>query len=319
MHKYVSCYGLCESCIMKILVTGGSGYIGSHVIKRLGRRFNFINYDIREDSRDDVRNFKRLRKAVRGVNGVIHLAAIARPKWCFENPKTCLDTNVIGTMNVLEAVRQTNPKAWIIFGSSREIFGNPPAFPVTEKTPRSPLNAYAVSKVTGEDLMKQYAENYGLKCLTVRFCGVYTGKDDILDRVIPKFIGQALRGLPITIEGDGKKKKFDFVYIDDAVEGVSRAISFAARQKKGFYEDITLAANSPKSLYDLAKLITRLSGSKSRIVTIAERSYDVKGFWGTYNKAKKLVGWGPKISLEEGLNRAIKGLKPAFLKKRFNY
>lgn len=311
---------------MRILITGGAGYIGSNLIKRLGKRFHFarpervewVNYDIRKNRRDDILNLARLKKAVRGTDGILHLAAIARPKWCFENPKVCLETNILGTINVLEAVRQVNPGAWIIFGSSREVFGNPSHFPVGDKTPRAPLNAYAVSKVAGEDLARQYAKNYGLRCLTVRFCGVYTGGGDILDRVIPKFIGQALRGLPITIEGDGKEKKFDFVYIDDIVEALRRAIYFIAKKEKGFYDDLTLSVNNPVSLYDLSRMIRRLTGSKSRIINLPERSYDVKGFWGKNDKAKRLLGWKPKVSLEEGIRRSIEELKPVFLKKRYS-
>jgi|SRR3989338_17559 len=301
---------------MKILLTGGSGYIGSSVIKRLGGRFSFaspesikwVNFDIKEKKKDDVRNLSRLLDAVKGVDGVVHLAAISRPKWGFQDPLTCLDTNIRGTFNVLEAVRLKNPKAWVILGSSREVFGNL-KYSGKETSPRNPRNAYAVSKCAGEDLLKQYAENYGLSCLTIRFCGVYTGRDDILDRVIPRFINQARRGAPITIEGDGKKK-YDFVYIDDAVDGIARAIRFISSKPKGFYDDITLSRQKPTSLLKLAKLIMKLTRSRRRIIFQKNRSYDQDNFWGSFAKAKRLLGWSPKISLHEGLIRSIEELKP---------
>lgn len=293
----------------KILITGSAGYIGSSFRARFRGRFSFINFDIAENKKNDVRDFERVKRAVRNADGVLHFAAVSRPKWGFEDPYRCLTTNVLGTVNVLEAVRQINPRAWVILGSSREVFGNVKKFPATEATPRSPLNAYAVSKVAGEDLLRQYAANYGLRCLALRFCGVYTGAKDILDRVIPRFILQALQGVPITIEGQGIER-FDFVFIDDALDGIFRAIRFLSVKPKGFYDDVTLAHYEPVSLYALAQLIIRFSRSRSAIQFVRTRSYDQKGFWASFAKAKKTLGWIPKFSLEKGLQKAIEELKP---------
>ncbi len=292
---------------MKILVTGSSGYIGSSVIERLGGRFSFVSFDIRENSKDDIRDLARLKRAVQGVDGVLHLAAISRPKWGFEDPYGCISTNVLGTLNVLEAVRRKNPRAWVILGSSREVFGNVKKFPGTEKTPRAPLNAYAVSKVMGEDMLRQYAANYGLSCLTIRFCGVYTGVRDVLDRVIPRFILRALRGAPLEVEGGDQA--FDFVHIEDTVVGIRRAIQFVSKKHGSFYDDVTLARGKPATLNELAAVVIRLIGSKSRVVHVRARTYDQRGFWGSFSKAKKLFGWTPKISLEDGLVKSIKELK----------
>lgn len=290
---------------MKILLTGGSGYVGTCLKHKLSAIYSFNNYDIKNNLKDDVRDLTRLEKAVRGVSGVVHLAAISRPKNAFTDPYTCLTTNIGGTVNILEAIRRKNPKDWVIFSSSREVYGGHTKFPVTEKSLRLPLNAYAVSKVAGEDLMRQYARNYGLHTLILRFCGVYTGANDILDRVIPRFIILALNNKPITLEGNGKKKIFDFVYIDDVIDGVNKAIGYVKNKPKGFCDDFTLSANNPISLYNLAKLIIKITGSRSRIINIPERSYDVSGFWSGYIKAKKHLSWKPKVNLENGLAKSI--------------
>lgn len=300
---------------MQILVTGGSGYIGSSVIKRLGGRFSFVNYDIRKNSKDNILDLLRLKKAVKGVDGILHLAAISRPKWGFSDPYHCLTTNIMGMVNVLEALRRVNPRAWIIFGSSREVFAGINYFPADETSLRIPLNAYGVSKTTGEDLVRQYARNYGLRGLTLRFCGVYTGKNDILDRVIPRFISLALRQEPLMVEGRGKR--YDYVYIDDVIDAIERAIRYMARQKTGFYDDITLSANSPISLGNLARLIIRLTKSKSKIGHTKERSYDDSGFWGNPAKAKRILGWRPRTTLQDGLLCSIEELKPAIHKARY--
>ncbi len=298
---------------MKILITGGSGYIGSEVRKNLGHTFSFVNFDIRQNPKDDVRNLARLCKAVRKVDGVLHFAAISRPKWGYENPHLCLDTNIRGTYNLLEAVRRENPKAWVILGSSREVFAGLAKFPLTEKDPKFPLNAYGVSKATGEDLLKQYAENYNLRTLVIRFCGVYTGRKDILDRVIPRFIGQAIKGKKLVIEGDGKKKAYDYVYITDVVRAIEKAANFINKKPKGFFEDINLVADAPLTMFNLARLIIALAKSKSKISYLPERSYDTgRGFTGSYRKAQKLLSWSPRVGFKEGLTRSIEELKPIF-------
>ena len=303
--------------MQKILLTGGAGYIGTSLQKMLARGFSFVSFDVKENFRDTVLDLRRLMDKVRGVDGVLHLAAVSRPKWGFEDPHHCLTTNIVGTFNVLEAVRRVNPEAWVMLGSSREVFGNLAHFPGTEKSPRNPLNSYGVSKKTGEDLLKQYAENYGLRCLTLRFCGVYTGPHDILDRVIPKFIGQALRGEPLTIQGRGKSQRGDFVYIDDVLRGLTLALQYVSKKPKGFYDDINLVKNDPVSLRDLAQLIIKISKSQSRIIYLPARTYDQESFWASPAKAKKLLGWKPKLSLETGLRRSITELKPIAHKRGY--
>lgn len=276
-------------------------------MRYLESRHTFLRFDIKDHS-GDVRDKKQLIKKIKGIDGVIHLAAISRPKWGFEDPYRCLETNIMGTVNVLEAVRTVAPHAWVVFASSREVFGGLKKLPADEESERLPLNAYGVSKVCGEDLMKQHASNYGIRALTVRFCGVYTGTNDILDRVIPRFILTAHKGKPLTVEDGGGKKKWDYVYIDDAVGAIEKAVQFISKKKTGFYDDITLSANAPMSLEELARRIVKLSNSKSKIIRVPARNYDQESFWGLNIKAKRLLGWQPSVSLDEGLRRSIKEL-----------
>jgi nucleoside-diphosphate-sugar epimerase len=292
---------------MKLLITGGAGYIGSSFQARFGSEYACDSYDTKIHSEDDLFDMDRLTRRIKDVDGILHFGAVARPKWGFDDPYGCLKTNILGTANVVEAVRRANSGAWIIFGSSREVFGDA-SMPVSEETPRLALNAYGVSKSAGEDILRQYAMNYGLRCLTLRFCGVYTGTQDILDRVVPRFILRAIKNEPIHIEGDGGKK-FDFTYIDDAIRGVRCGIEYISAQRQGFYDDITLAAESPITLDDLARMIVRLAKSTSKIEFVPDRTYDQIGFWGVRKKARERIGWEPEVVLEDGLSRAIAELK----------
>ncbi len=296
---------------MKILVTGSAGYIGSALIDLLDEiGIETVSYDIRDNPKDDVKDFNRLQSKIKNIEGVIHLAAVSRVKIAQENPLECIQTNIGGTINILDAARQEIVNVehpWIIFGSSREVYGEPKILPVTEESPRNAINIYGISKVTGEDLCKMYTEHYRLKTRVLRFSNVYTGLKDQLDRVIPKFILQALKDEDLVINGTGKEL-FDFTYINDCVQGIYACIQEVLKSDISF-EHFNISSGIPVTLRELAELIIEKTESNSHIKFTQSRLYDVNKFYADPTKAKNSLGFFPKILIDAGIELAIKELK----------
>ncbi len=296
---------------MKILLTGSSGFIGS-ALKRLLEEngVEVIPFDIKNSTLDDVRDFSALQSKVSDINGIVHLAAVSRVKIAHENPLECVNTNIRGIVNVLESARRIqtdNNYPWVIFGSSREVYGESAILPVTESSTRKAINVYGVSKLSGEELCKAYSDNYGLKVRVLRFSNVYTGKNDHLDRVIPKFILQALNEEDLIINGTGEEI-FDFTYIDDTIQGIWGCIQEIERSTY-LFDDFNISSGVPVSLKQLADTIIKKTRSKSKVEFTKPRSYDVNKFYADPNKAIKMLGFLPKVILDKGIDLSIEELK----------
>ncbi|NVM44223.1 MAG: GDP-mannose 4,6-dehydratase [Candidatus Lokiarchaeota archaeon] len=296
---------------MKILITGSSGFIG-FALKRLlvEKGIEIVTYDIKENSLDDVRDISALQAKIIGVDGIVHLAAVSRVKIAQENPLECINTNIGGLTNVLESTRELifeNGHPWVIFGSSREVYGEPMNLPVVETSNRKAINVYGVSKLSGEELCKVYSDNYGLKIRVLRFSNVYTGANDHLDRVIPKFILHALNKEDLVINGSGEEL-FDFTYITDTIQGIWGCI----QEIEGsllLFDDFNISTGVPLSLRELAEIIIENTNSSSRVKYTQSRSYDVNKFYADPGKARKILGFSPKITIKKGIDLAIQELK----------
>lgn len=294
---------------MKILLTGSAGFIGSALSVSLEKQgIEVIPFDLKDNPVNDTRAFANVKEKIKGADGVIHLAAVSRVKLAYENPLECINTNVGGTINVLEAIRQAHGKRpWMIFASSREVFGESRPLPATEETPRHPMNVYGIAKIAGEDLCKIFSKDYGLKTRVLRFSNVYTSVNDQLDRVIPKFILQAARNEDITVNGTGQEI-FDFTYIYDTVQGILGCLQEIQRSEQ-LYNDFILATGRPTSLKELAEIIIKAVGSASKIKYSEGRSYDVNKFYADPAKAKQLLGFNPSMTLENGIKAVVKEFK----------
>lgn len=300
---------MAQSLNMKILVTGSSGLIGRNLIDLLEREgVTVLFYDQKIDSRDNILDFQRLKDGMKEADGVIHLAAISRPKSAFDSPKDCVNINIGGTANVLEAARQNKKgdSPWVIFISSRDVFGEPKTLPLTEEAPKDPQNLYGLTKAVGEELCRIFSESYGLKTRVLRFTSVYGGSDD-LQRVIPKFIIQALKNEPLTILGSGQEI-FDFTHVSDIVQGIWQCVEELTNTSK-LYDDFILSYGQPVSLKDLAEMIIKETKSKSRVVFQEARQFSTVKSYANHDKARKVLGFNPKININEGIKSVIKELK----------
>lgn len=293
----------------KVLVTGSEGLIGSELVKILRNEgYEVARLDLRaadRSSQGDVRDRLAVTRAIAGCIGVIHLAAVSRVLWGERDPVLCWETNVRGTENILIAAAELNQKPWVIFSSSREVYGQPDCLPVVEDAMLAPVNIYGRSKAAGEELVI-CARTTGLATAIARFSNVYGSIFDHCDRVVPAFASAATQGAPLRI--DGSEHTFDFTHLNDTVRGI---ISLVHALENGAHAlpPIHFLTGNSTTLGELASLAIELARSESAIVQAPPRSYDVARFVGNPTRAKDLLDWTPRISIREGMNRLIQDFR----------
>jgi len=238
------------------------------------------------DGTGDVKDGDAFRRLAEGCAGIVHLAAVSRVVWGERDPELCRATNVGGTRNAIAAARAAG--AWLVFASSREVYGEPDALPVDEEAPLRPMNVYAETKVEGERLVRAS----GVDIAVVRFSGVYGDPADHPDRVVPAFVRAALAGGELRVDGAGHT--FDFVHVDDAVRGLRAAIDRLP------LPPVHLATGTGTTLRELAEQAVALAG-KGTIREAPPRPYDVTRFVGDPARARQLLAWTARVPLSRGL------------------
>lgn len=309
----------------KVLVTGGAGFIGYHLCTKLARLGTEVKvYGKLLGPRDEVR-LKRLRKigvksivgdileagklseAVKDVDLICHLAARSSVRESRERPVEYFQTNVVGTLNVLEAARKAD--TIVIFASSSTVYGKPAKFPTPEDSPLQPISYYGLSKLLGERCCSAYYESYGLPFACLRFFNVYGPEGG---GVVYDFLRKIqANNNRLEIIGSGRQSK-DFVYVDDVIESiVAVASSYTARGKT-----YNVGSGESTDVTSLANLIIRLLSlkEKTRIYCGLQRNWlgDVPYTQSDITKIKKELGWRPKVSLREGVSRTISWYEKEF-------
>jgi nucleoside-diphosphate-sugar epimerase len=283
----------------RVAVTGSHGLIGIALTDALARAgFDVRGLDVRAEGpeRGDVRDAGDVARLLDGCVGVIHLAAVSRVIDGERDPEACWRTNVEGTRTVLDAA-EASGRPWVIYASSREVYGQPPTLPASEDAPRFPVNIYGRSKVAAEDL----AREADLLTAIVRFSNVYGWTGDHPDRVVPAFARQAALAQPLRVDGSGHT--FDFTHLEDTVRGL---LAVVARLEAGVQlPPIHFLTGTPTTLGRLATLAVEIAGTSSAIHEAPPRSYDVAGFYGDPSRAAELLDWCARIGLREGLSRLI--------------
>ena len=303
----------------RVLITGGAGFIGSNLAERmLAQGWDVSLLDIKDDLsniqpfndrveyvHEDIRS-RKLSDLLKNLelDGIIHLAALSRVVWCEEKPDECISINVNGTNNLLQSISELREKPWIIFSSSREVYGNSKILPVKESFPLSPVNRYAETKCVGENMIKGYSSKLGMKSMILRLSNVYGDERDIPDRVIPKFILNALRGEKITIYGRGKF--FDFTFISDVVSAILKAIKRIEKMDAGRVETYNICKGKATKLEELPHLISSITDSDIEVVYKEPRNYEVMGYYGDCSKAREHLGFIPEWDIQKGLEYTVK-------------
>lgn len=294
---------------MRILVTGGAGFIGSHLVDELALDKNnkiivldnFYRGDLNNIKKHlnnknitlikgDIRNYGSFKK-IGKVNLVYHFAAQSNVISSASNPDYAFSTNVVGTYNTLKLASEKNVKRFV-FASSREVYGNPEYLPVDEKHPLNPINLYGATKVCGEALCRAFSNIRNLNITIVRIANAYWLRDK--DRVIPIFIKNAKSNKDLVLYGG--KQVLDFIWIGDVINAITKI----SNDDKFIGETVNIGTGVGTSTEELAKTIIKLTSSKSRIIRKASRNFDVEKFIATSNKFKLKF-----LKLDEGLKRMI--------------
>lgn len=275
------------------LVTGGCGFIGSHLVQSLiadGWRVTIMDVQQHADIRYDYPHSG-------DYDVIVHLAAKAGVRPSIADPLGYYDTNVMGTQRMLEWARVSGIKQFV-FASSSSVYGVNPRTPWREEdTVLQPISPYAGTKVSGELLGHVYSHLYGIRFLALRFFTVY-GPRQRKDLAIRTFAEKMLKGEPITIYGDGRSRR-DYTYIDDIVQGIKAAMVYDRTP----YEVINLGNTQTISLREVVLELERVLGVKARIDRQPEQPGDVPITWANIDKARELLGYQPTVNFSEGMWR----------------
>lgn len=296
----------------KILVTGGSGFIGSHVVDKLREKgfevrvFDMVMPTYRKDIefyQASLLDFDALRMALNGIDVVYHLGAVADVKDVYEDPHYAEAINVRGTINVLEAARRSPTVRRVIYASTIWVYSDCKEKVVDEETPLPPpSHLYTATKLASEYYCITYSKLYGLETTILRY-GIPYGPRARSGAVIPIFVSKALKGEPLTIAGDGSQFR-KFVYVEDLAEGNVLALKSIAKNK--IYN---LDGKEKITIRQIAETIQKILGKEIKIEYVPARPADFTGIEVSSEKTKRELGWEPKVSFEEGLRRYIEWYK----------
>jgi UDP-glucose 4-epimerase len=283
----------------KILIAGGKGFLGKRLTKALvNKGYKIITFDIVDAQ--DITKPQQIERAIKNCDVVIHLAAVADLNYAREHPKETMDVNILGTINVLEGCRKY--KKDLIFASTCCVYGNPDTHPVDEKTCPKPTEIYAHSKLAGEHLILGYSKHFGIKYNILRLATFYGPEmRPALAQYI--FLSKVMKGEPIEIHGTGKQTR-TFTYVDDIVNGI-----VAVLESGIWNEIINITTEEETSVLTLAKLAIKIVGRKVPLKFVADRPGQIKREQILARKARKLLGWKAKVSMEEGLRKTYEWMK----------
>ena len=311
--------------MQNILVTGGAGFIGSHLVDRLlaegqfdvtvvddfndfyapERKRENVRAHLRSDAyklvEADIRDRAAMTRVFleRQFDCIVHLAARAGVRPSLTEPHLYAETNITGTLNLLELARAGNVRQFV-FGSSSSVYGINAKVPFSEDDPiRQPISPYAATKAAGELLCHTYSHLYGMRCVALRFFTVY-GARQRPDLAIHKFSRLISEGQSIPVFGDGTTRR-DYTYIDDIIAGVRASIDYRASD----YEVFNLGESQTVELNELISLLEKELGQRASIDRKPLQPGDVPQTFADVSKARRLIGYNPQTKIEDGIKRFV--------------
>jgi len=298
----------------KCIITGGCGFLGSHLAEKLVQ-MNYQVIIIDNFSNGNIKNINKIKKKVKLVKAdisklgswkkyfkkthyVFHLAALADIVPSIQNPQSYFQSNVTGTLNILELSKNNKVKK-IIYAASSSCYGIPKKYPTKENALLKPMYPYALTKKMGEDLLLHWGKIYKLNVVSLRFFNIYglrSRTSGNYGAMFGVFLAQKINGFPLTIVGSGNQKR-DFLHISDAVDALIKA----SKLKKSL-EIINIGSGKCYSINYIAKLIG------NRKVHISKRPGEPYKTWSNINKAKKTLKWHPKINIKQGVSELLENI-----------
>lgn len=306
------------------LVTGGAGFIGSHIVHELlsrGERVRVLDdlssgfmQNLEGDSarlefvKADIRELERIRPVFEGVDYVIHLAARSSVAQSIDDPVTSAGVNIDGTVNVLVAAREARTKR-VVFAGSAAVYGDNPELPRVESQPPQPLSPYALTKLTGEYYCRIFGSVFGFEAVPLRFFNIFGPRqnpDSPYTGVLSKFIVAYLRGETPVIFGDGEQSR-DFTYVANVVEAVLAACTAAEAPGRA----INVGVGASFTLNETISVLNRIFGRDVMPQYAAERPGDVRHSRADITLARQVLGYRPKVAFEEGLRQTVEWYRAA--------
>jgi nucleoside-diphosphate-sugar epimerase len=302
---------------MKYLVTGGAGFIGSHITAALVKKGHFVRVLDNFSSgklknlegsikkidllRADIRSPEACLKACEGMDFVLHQAALRSVPRSMGNPAEYNEVNIGGTLNMLEASLKNKIKCFV-FASSSSVYGDAKSFPEKEDFLPQPISPYALTKLAGEYYCRFFSHRYGLSTVSLRYFNVFGPRqalDDEYAVVIPKFINCLLNGEHPPIYGTGKQSR-DFTYIDNIVEA---NILSARKGMRG--EIFNIASGSPHTIIELVRILQKITGKNIKPIFLPKRPGDVFKTDASLSQAQRKLGYRPKVAFIDGLKTTV--------------
>jgi UDP-glucose 4-epimerase len=305
---------------MNILVTGGAGFIGSHLVEKLlsagdrvrvlddlstGKRENLPRHDAMEFIVGDIRDAGLVNRCAEGMNAMVHLAAVASVQASIDDPIRTHQVNFDGTLNLLEASHRYGVKRFL-YACSAAVYGDTASIPVSEDIAPNPLSPYAVDKLTGEYYLLHYHRKYNLAATSFRFFNIYGPRQDPsspYSGVISIFMDRLQRSQPVTVFGEGAQTR-DFVYVADLAELLARA----AHGTEGIGGVFNVGTGMRHSLLQLLDHLEKLSGKKIERRHEPPRLADIQHSCADVSRLKRVFGSAPATPFDQGLKKLLESL-----------
>lgn len=302
---------------MKIIVTGGSGFLGTHMIRALTNAGHTVkNIDIRP-SRDanvetviaDILDTEKMKQEIKDVDAVFHLAGLIEAGESVKNPQRFVDVNISGTVSILEAMRENNVKI-ILFSSSAAIYGEPLNIPIKEDDRTIPINPYGMTKLAMEGLISSYVKAHGFTGVALRYFNLYGPEEhhEPESHAMPRFIKQIYEGTEVTVYGSGNHQR-DYIHVKDIVDAHVQALDYALKNSAE-YHYFNLSTEKPSTVLEIVSIVEKTMQNlgisrHTQITHMPERAGDPVLLYANAQKAKNILGWQAQVSLEVGVQETV--------------